>query len=632
MNPPKPEGLPAPRRSSGRPLPTTVLYGAPAVLVAGLAFGLCPRNPQGSTSGWMTHEVRPIDLRITALESGTIESASSIKVVSEVEGRPAILSLVPQGTAVQKGDVVVELDSSALRSLLTEQKIAVQKARNLHDKAETLIGVTRSQADSDVKTAELAVEFARLDLKRYLEADHPLRLRQLQSATALAEEEVRRTGVQLQKSEELHRDRYISESELEADRLRARRAEYSVENAKAQEQKLRDYDHPRDKRDWESKQAEAESALERTRKQAEATVQQAEKNLAAEKSTLDLEEGKLRRLEEQIEKCTMRAPQAGIVVYPIPEDNDRVELFIKQGTNISLRQHVFSIPDTDALQIRTSTHEALVNQVRRGLPARVWIDVLPDVELKGEVESISGEPDPEDWRRTTVKFYETKVKLHDRAEGMKLGMTARVEIKLEELRQVLALPVQAVVQKGDKGVCYVLRGGSPELCRLRLGKSSVEYVEVKEGVRAGERVLLSPDGVGIPQDVFEEPASAKPAEPSTPAEAPPPEEPVTEEEFSATLVGEGGSVAEVEYERQHRGETEVKREIDVKVAGGKAEETLEVRIGGVVIGSLTLDASGNGEVEFSTKTGTFPANFPAGVGPGTAVAVGAMFQGVLGTK
>ena len=645
MNPPKLEGPPAARRSNGRSLPAKFLYGVPAVLVAGLAFGLCPRGSQGGDAGRMTYEVRPIDLRITAVETGTIESASSVNVLSEVEGTPAILSLVPQGTIVNQGDAVVELDASALRTRLTEQQIAVQRAQGLHDQAQRQLVVARSQAESDVRNAEKAVEYADLDLKKYVEAEYPLLLRQLQTETTLAEEEHKRARVQVQVSEALHRDRYLSEGELEADRLRATRAEKRVEIARAQEMKLRDYDEPRSRRDGESRVAEAKRALERARPQAEATVDQAEKSLATEKATLLLEEGKLRKLEDQVEKCTMRAPQAGLVVYPFPDDADRLELIIKQGTNVRQRQHVFSIPDTSALQVRTSTHEALVRQVKRGMPARLWIDVLPDVVLRGEVASVAAEPDPVDWRRTKVKFYETKVRLLDRVEDLRLGMTARVEIQIEELHAVLAVPVQAVVQKGEKGVCYVLRGGSPELRRLRLGKANVEHVEVKEGLKAGERVLLSPDLLGIPGDAFEEPAAPSASAPPTapgPAEAPSPgsatsqpapsEEPVVQVEVQAKLTGTGGGAAKVEFEIHYQGGTEIKRKFDVAIAGGPPDATYDVSVGGVVIGSLTLDANGGGETKWNSSKGTFPANFPADVGPGTPVAIGGDFQGVLAPK
>src|SRR6185436_6513941 len=84
----------------------------------------------------LVHGAERMDLRITALTSGTLESASSAVVLSEVEGEVAILSVVPEGTRVEKGDVVVELDSSTLRARETEQLIVVENARSAGNQLE----------------------------------------------------------------------------------------------------------------------------------------------------------------------------------------------------------------------------------------------------------------------------------------------------------------------------------------------------------------------------------------------------------------------------------------------------------------------------------------------------------------
>ena len=73
----------------------------------------------------LTYTVKSVDLPITVLASGALESASSIRVLSDVEGQVAIISLLPRGAVVKKGDVVVELDSSALKTRRTEQQIVV---------------------------------------------------------------------------------------------------------------------------------------------------------------------------------------------------------------------------------------------------------------------------------------------------------------------------------------------------------------------------------------------------------------------------------------------------------------------------------------------------------------------------
>ncbi len=629
------------RRRRGSKLFSSVLV---LLMAGGAAYGVWWRvDGQRQPDQYLTHVVQPIDLRVTAQESGTIESSSSVKVLSAVEDRVAIIFLVPEGTTVAAGDVVVELESSGLRTRLTEQQIAVEKAGASHSQAEQQLVFARSQADSDIRTAELALEFAGLDLEKYIKGEYPLALRSLQTETALAEEELERARVQLQVSEDLHRDNYLTQGELEADRFRATRAQFQVEIAKEKERLLREYTFPRAQRDLDSKVAEAGRTLERVKSLAQASVDQAEKNLAAAGKTLHLEERKLTHFDEQIGKCTMRATQAGVVVYPIPEDDDAVELYIKEGTIIRERQHVFSIADTDVLQVSTAIHEAMVNQIKPGLKARIWVDVYPDLVLRGEVKHVSPLPQPEDWRRTTVKFYETKVSILDHHEGLRPGMSTKVEILIEEQPDVLALPVQSVVQRGKTGLCYVLAGGRPELRRVRLGKSNFQYIAVQEGLSAGEQVLLSPDVLGIPASALEE---EEPAEPGgegvvlaaetqpTPAEggatgpatgdataAEAVQEAVQEIEYVGVLVGPDGAVAEVEFQTTTTGSL-VEYEFEVKIMNGAPNATLDVTVDGVGIGSVTLDAAGSCDIEWSSEDGTFPANFPLAAAAGTSVQIG----------
>lgn len=620
------------------------------LVAVGLSYGVWRGVLRGDTpalaADLLTYRVQPIELEITASETGTLMSASSVPVYSEVDGRVAIVSLVPEGTRVAAGDVVVELESAQFNTQRTEQQIAVEKARSALSQAQQNDIVARSQTVSDVQKAELGVEFAELDLKKYLEGDYPLELRGLQTETKLAEEELERAKSPLPVLEELRRDGYFNDSQFEAERFRAVRAEARVQMAKEKELLLRKYSFPRQKRDLESKVTEAKRALERVKSLALASVEQAKTKLKAEESALSLEEQKLARLEDQIAKCTLRAPQAGVVVYPAPEDNDMVELIIKEGTEIRRRQHVFSIPDTDVLEVAAAFNEAIINQIKPGMGARVSIGVLPDLQLSGQVKFVSSLPDPQDWRKTTVKFYQTKIALTEQFEGLRPGMTAKTEILIDHLPGVLAVPVQSVVQRGKNGVCYVLAGGTPVLRKLVLGKSSVEYIVVQEGLSAGELVVLAPDQLGIPADAFTEtkaplvapdlPTTQSPGTtPGAPSEAAglpaelPPEVPIEETELGAVLLGTGAAIAEAEYEIQTQGGKELKREFEIEVKNGEPGATLEVSVAGVVIGSVTLDAAGYVLHEWSTKDGSLPPEFPLDAGEGAKVTVGPELEGAL---
>lgn len=609
----------------------------------GASAGSVPQTRDASNL--MLHAAQTMNLSVTTLVSGTLESASSATVVSEVEGEAAILTVVPEGTRVAAGDVVVELDSSGLRARETEQQITVENARAACNQLEQANLIAANQAEGSLAAARLVVEFARLDLEKYEKGDYPLELRALQIDTALAEEALERAKVQQQFSEDLARDGYINQGELAADRSRVTQANFRLENARGKERSLQDYTYPRVKRDLESKLHEAERAQARVETQERLAAEQAEANLKAKKRTLELEEGKLAKLIDQLGKCAVRAPQAGMVVYPVPPDEDMIEDFIRPGNRVKERRHIFSIPDTELLQVSTSVHEAFVSRIRAGLSARIKIESIKDLELSGSVLWISPTPEPGDWRRTTVKFYETKVSIDGGAEGLRPGMSAKVEILLEELPDVLAVPVQSVLQRGSKGVCYVV-GARPELRRLRLGKSSSEFIQVVEGLAPGELVVLSPDVLGFPADAFEpaaadalvaDPTNVSP--PTTAAQsadfsapdpaASTPAEPVVQElEYEAELTGVPVTEAEAEFKIKTKDSVPTYK-FKTEITGGPPNVTYEIKVDNVSIGSVTLDETGTCALELSTKLGNFPPNFPLHAGPGTIVELGSDLKGTL---
>jgi hypothetical protein len=96
------------------------------------------------------------------------------------------------------------------------------------------------------------------------------------------------------------------------------------------------------------------------------------------------------------------------------------------------------------------------------------------------------------------------------------------------------------------------------------------------------------------------------------------------------LEGPAGVTVAADYKVKTKGTTTNLR-FQIKVAGGKPATTWEVAVAGTVIGTVTLDDAGACEVEWATKAGTFPANFPATIGVGTEVRVGPDYHGQLTT-
>ncbi len=66
-------------------------------------------------------QVRPANLPVIVTERGSLESSKNEDVYCKVEGQTTIITIVPEGTRVTKGQLVCELDSSALKDQLTNQ-------------------------------------------------------------------------------------------------------------------------------------------------------------------------------------------------------------------------------------------------------------------------------------------------------------------------------------------------------------------------------------------------------------------------------------------------------------------------------------------------------------------------------
>src|SRR5262249_29459204 len=145
----------------------------------------------------VTYTVERSDLRITVVEAGTLQSANSFDVYSELEGQNTIVNIAAEGTWVKQGDLLVELDTSGLTDKLNQQEIAYEKANAELIQAEQAHAIQISLNDSNEQKAQLAVELAELDLKKYREADFDQQKQTVDGEIAIAEAEYERAKDQL---------------------------------------------------------------------------------------------------------------------------------------------------------------------------------------------------------------------------------------------------------------------------------------------------------------------------------------------------------------------------------------------------------------------------------------------------
>jgi len=227
-----------------------------------------------------------------------------------------------------------------------------------------------------------------------------------------------------------------------------------------------------------------------------ADIETAKARLDSRTKTLQLDEVRLKEIEEQIEKCVMTAPVAGQVVYA--NDRDRRgssgDLQIEEGRSVRERQVLIRLPDPTKMRVIAKVHESRISHVAAGTHAKIVLDALPDLDLIGQVVMVSEYPLPSISVYTAhVKEYAVEVDIIDPPDGLRPGMTAQVAIMVARESEAMQVPIQAVIERDGRYFAAV--AGVDDVTETReveIGHVNEEAVVILDGLSAGEKVILTP--------------------------------------------------------------------------------------------------------------------------------------------
>ena len=508
------------------------------IAIIALVFGFSHywSDSDNSSSSIDLYTVKKGDLNISVVENGSIKPVKSVTIkaprLSEYE--VSIINIVPEGTFitpedVNNGMVLAELDSSSSREQLPQREIDVSSAEASFAEAKENYDIRVKQNESDITAAELKVKFARMDIKKYLgqiasekvletasleslsDIDMDLLLKEIEDSNSLCEasqkmldltnsititesdmEEAKRN---LSGTQKLFDHQYASESDLKKAELQVDRQKINKEKNEISLALFKEFEFPKQVEQLLSNYLEAKLSLERTESSARSQLAQAKARLASAESSLKTRQERLKTTIEQIESCTIKAPSPGQVVYYSSMER-YVRYPIEQGAQISRGYPMIVIPDTTQLKVEIKVHETWINKIDVNQPAKITTTAFPDKVFTGKVLKKAPMADSQSsYLLADVKVYTTDVSIDGTYDYLRTGMTAKVEILIDKLEDVLYVPIQSVVTEEDsdeKKVCFVSTDKGQQRREVEIGLFNDDFVEVKNGLVEGEQVMLNP--------------------------------------------------------------------------------------------------------------------------------------------
>jgi HlyD family secretion protein len=464
------------------------VLGVIVVLTVALRWWMGPSTADTQT----TYTVTRRNFAVTVLEKGELSAVQSVDVRCEVEGRSTIIWLIPEGTEVKKGDLLVELASDEIAERIRDEEVKEANAAAKLEAAQKEYEIQLDQNASDIRKAELAVHNAEIELEKYVEGDWEQQKTDAQLDVERAKERFDQAQKTLEDSQELFKREFITELELQDDKFDLLEADIALKKAKLAQIILNKYTHPQDLTQKQSDVEEARKDLERVRKSAAAKAAQKKADLDAREAELGIIRERLDKYREQKKKTRIVAPADGLVVYYTEPhrwgDGDE----IKEGVEVRERQNLITLPDTSVMKVKLRVHESLATSIREGLPATVHVEGVENHVFTGRVTKVAALADSQNrWLNPDLKEYATEITLDPTDVELKPGVTARAEIHIEDVTDALVVPVQCVFSKGRKQYVFRGEGDDAEPVEVQVGSSSREFAQIKKGLQEGDEVLLA---------------------------------------------------------------------------------------------------------------------------------------------
>ena len=148
---------------------------------------------------------------------------------------------------------------------------------------------------------------------------------------------------------------------------------------------------------------------------------------------------------------TITAPLAGTIIQKSVEEGQVIQ---SASGNVSGGTTLFVMANLLEMQVRTLVDETDMGQIRQGMVATVRVEAFPDRTFQGYVEKV----EPQGVVQQNVTMFPVIVRLDNRADVLRPGMNADVEILVDEAAEILLVPNNAIVLPQDVGPAALVLG------------------------------------------------------------------------------------------------------------------------------------------------------------------------------
>ncbi len=469
------------------------------IIVIGSIFATRSDTPEVTV---VKIEIRP-ELKSTVTSSGEVRPIQFVNLTSEVQGKIEEITK-KEGDPVQKGEILVRLDPNQLESNADAQFAAYQSAQDDVRSSQSQVAAAQNglaQAQQSLNQAQVAVESARQGVITS------------QTDVDRAQVEVNAAQRELRRNEKLLEEGVVSRQEYDSAKDRVETAISSLNAAKSRLESQRT-----SIRDAQARVNQQQVAV----KDARRAVESAGIGVSSSRSRAEQQSAVLRGQRNQRDKTIVVAPINGVIA----EIPSKVGTFAVAGLSTTA---LMTIADMSDINVEVKVDETEIDKVAVGQKAKIKVDAFGDAELEGEVLQKTplavGKSQTSGGLSVNINVQEAKefrvvlrlINLTPEMQiGLRPGMSATATITTTTVTDVLAVPLQAVIEKKPEGSptpegqaatptpsdkpkpikgVYVMEDNKAKFVAVETGITGESDIQITSGLSPGQEVITGPSRI-----------------------------------------------------------------------------------------------------------------------------------------
>ncbi len=211
---------------------------------------------------------------------------------------------------------------------------------------------------------------------------------------------------------------------------------------------------------------------------------------------------------DQLQKTRITSPIQGTIIQINVEPGENVIT----GTLNNPGTKLMVVADMSRMEVESQVDEADIAKVKMGQRAIIEVEALPEKRFKGSVHEIGYAAEDQEFEQDNAVNYNISILIEDTVSELKTGMTATSEIITAELKNVVMVPIQSVLtrpvdqlsdfrngngnielkDKGQTEAVFVVQDGTALLVPVITGVAGEEYIQIKSGLKPGQKVVTGP--------------------------------------------------------------------------------------------------------------------------------------------